>query len=124
MGIKAGNVVQTKIGTVARTDTSAKYVFVLPPNSMIIGVQVLGTASDAGTSATLTFKNTPINGSAAAATFATTDAKTATGTVANGSLSGISFTRTDVGQKITAEYAEVGTASTTGGSWTFVVKFV
>lgn len=123
MGIKVGNVIQAKVGTVARTDTSAKVLFVLPADAMIVGVRMFGTASDAGTSATVTLKNKPFD-TGTAATFATADAKTTTGTVAAGSLSGIAYSRIGIAQHITAEYAEVGDASTAGGSWTVVVEYL
>lgn len=123
MGIKIGNVTQCKVGTVARTDTSAKYLFMLPADAMIVGIRMFGTASDAGTSATVTLKNAPID-TGTAASFATADAKTTTGAVTTGSLSGIAFNRVGVAQRITAEYAEVGDASTAGGSWTIVVEYL
>jgi len=123
MGIKIGNVIQSKVGTVARTDTSAKTLFVLPADAMIIGVRMFGTASDAGTSATVTLQNKPFD-TGTAATFATADAKTTTGSVAAGSLSGIAYSRVGIAQHITAAYAEVGDASTAGGSWTVVVEYL
>lgn len=123
MGIKIGNVIQSKVGTVARTDTSAKTLFVLPADAMIIGVRMFGTASDAGTSATVTLQNKPFD-TGTAATFATADAKTTTGSVAAGSLSGIAYSRVGIAQHITAAYAETGDASTAGGSWTVVVEYL
>ena len=48
--------VNVKAFTVARTETSAVLKVVLPADASIIGLRVFGgTASDAGTTATLTF---------------------------------------------------------------------
>ena len=123
MGIKVGNVIQAKVGTVARTNTSAKTLFVLPADAMIVGIRMFGTASDAGTSATVTLKNVPFD-TGTAATFATADAKTTTGAVTTGSLSGIAYSRVGIAQQITATYVEDGTASTAGGDWTIVVEYL
>jgi hypothetical protein len=124
MGIKNGNVVQAKVGTVARTNTSDKYCFMLPANAMVIGVRVIGANSDSATSATLTFKSRPVDGSAAAATFATVDAKnTVNGQNDAASMTGIAFSRTALPVHITAAYSESG-AATVGGEWTFMVEYL
>lgn len=48
MPLKNGNVTQAKFGTAAVGDT-AKYLFTLPANSMIVGGKAFGTNFDAGT---------------------------------------------------------------------------
>ena len=123
MGIKNGNVVQCKVGTVARTDTAAKQVFVLPANSMVIGVRAFGANSDSATSATLTLKSRPADGSTAAATFATINAKSTVNGATAATLVGIAFDRVGQPQHVTFEYGEVG-AATTGGAWTVVVEYL
>lgn len=124
MGIKTGNVIQVKSATLARTDTSAKVLFNLPPNAQVIGIRAFGTNSDAGTSATLTLKSQPVDGSSAAASFGTMNAKaTAAGAVA-ATLLGIAYTRQSSAVQITGLYAETGTASTAGGSWTVTVEYL
>ena len=124
MGIKVGNVLQVKVGTVARTDTSAKQIFTLPPNVMITGISAFGVNSDAATSATLTFKSRPIDGSSAAASFGTINAKATAAKGTAATLTGIAFARQSSHQVITVEYAEAGTASTVGGDWTVLVEYL
>jgi hypothetical protein len=124
MGIKIGNVKQVKAGTLARTDTSAKALFSLPANAMVIGISAFGTNSNAATSATITLKSRPVDGSSAAASFGTLDAKATSAKAVGATLLGIAFARQSMPVYITAEYAEEGTASTAGGDWTILVEYL
>jgi hypothetical protein len=124
MSIKVGNVVQAKVGTVARTNTSAKPLFILPPNAMVVSVRALGANSNAGTSATITLKSRPVDGSSAAATFATVDALDTVNGAHAATLTGITFDRQSDPVHITAEYAEAGIASSAGGPWSLIVEYL
>lgn len=123
MAIKIGNIIQAKAATVARTDTTDKAVFTLPANAMVIGIEAFGVNSDSATSATLTFKSRPTDGSTAAASFGTINAKATANGATQATLTGIAYARQSTPQYITAVYSEVG-AATTGGSWTFIVKYL
>jgi hypothetical protein len=124
MALKKGNIVQAKTATVARTDTTNKLLFELPPGAQIITVEAYGaTASDSATSATVTLQEQEY-GEASAATFAAVNAKTAGfQTVDGASLSGAVYSRFSRHVKIFGAYAEVG-AATTGGPWNVVVKYM
>jgi hypothetical protein len=43
MAIKLGNVVQAKVGTVTYLNSTAKALFTLPANAMVIGITAIGT---------------------------------------------------------------------------------
>ena len=124
MGLKTGNVVQTKASSAAYTDVAAKTLFILPPNAMPIAAKTNGTPSNALTTGVLTLYRQPVDGSSAAAAFAVVDVKTpAAGVTGNGILSGISFNRQSKAQIISAIYTETGTAAT-AGAWTILVDFL
>lgn len=108
-----------KMGSLARTDTTAKELFGLPKDALIVGIYVIGSAaSDAGTSASIGAGTT----SSANEHLATFDVKTAAtgegyvpaGAAAVGSAMGTKLTA-DV--SIYGKYTEAGTASTAGGPW-------
>lgn len=122
MGIKIGNVLQIKAGTVARTDTTSKAVFTLPANAMVIGVRAFGVNSDSATSATLTLESRPIS-SSTVTTFATVNAKATAAGATAATLAGIAFARQAEPVQVTVKYSEVGAAST-GGSWTVAVEYL
>jgi len=128
MAIKLGNVIQAKAGTITYADpgtTVAKTVFTLPANAMVMGVKVVGTATDDTGTGTLTFKNVPFD-TGTAATFAVVDVKTAISVVTGffgKVLSGISFARQAVAQQITVTYAGQN-ANASVGSWTFIVEYM
>ena len=121
-----GKLPSVQYNTIARTDTAAKTLFILPKGSIPIAIEIFsGTASDASTSAVVSVGKTGSN------TFFlnTWDVKTAaTGT-------GVQF---PTGAKVTnlfasvgiaditvvGIYAEAGTASTTGGAWTVAIWYL
>jgi hypothetical protein len=125
MAIKVGNIVQAKVGTAAYTDTSAKALFTLPANAMVINVYALGVKASSGTSGTYSLKSRPVNGSSAAATFATIDAyATNLDTIPqDASLAGIAYSRQSEPQYVTVTYAD-GTGSAAEGSVTIVVEYL
>ena len=112
-----------KMGSLARTDTTAKELFGLPKDAVIVGIYVIGGAvSNAATTATIG------TGSTATANEHMTgyDVKTAaTGEGYN--PAGAAAVGTALGTKLTTDtpvygiYAETGTASTSGGPW--IVKY-
>lgn len=111
----------TKVAKVVRTDTARFDAFALPKDAVIAGVYVVGvTASDAGTSATITV-GTGASGTELINAF---DAKTNYGYQPAGTAAG-----SLVGTQLTADtlfkavYAETGTASTTGGPWLIKVEY-
>ena len=125
MGIKVGNVKQTKAGSATYTTTTATKLFELPPNAMVIGAKANGVASNAATTGVLTLTSRPIN-STTKTTMATMDVKTATAgvdAVAVLPVAGIAFTRQSVATVIEVAYTESGTAAT-AGSWTVLVDFL
>lgn len=122
-GYARGNVVNTVTATVARTDTSAKDLFILPPGAIITGVRVVSpAASDAGTTAVL---KVGIKGGSATAIVNNLDVKTAAtgaGQVnPNATIGGVALTSTTT---YTGTYAETGTASTAGGPWTVIFEYL
>jgi hypothetical protein len=123
--IPASKDVQTKVFKIARTETTDVLKAVLPGDASIIGVKVFGgTASDAGTSATLTFTVANNGGTVSSGTY---DAKTNGAVTGESTMSGLPNVQPvpltgDLTVK--AKYAEVGTASSTGGPWNVLVTYV
>lgn len=110
---------------VPRTQTAAAVEAWLPADATIVSIiRELGVASDAGTSATVTI--TVTNGGGTVST-AADDVKTngaTTGFVQMTSLPNLQPTPLNGDLKVTAVYAESGTASTTGGPWNYVITYV
>jgi len=123
MALKKGNIVQAKTGSAAYTTTTAKVLFTIPADAMIIGARANGTASNAATTGVLTFSAKNMR-TGVAATFAICDVKTATaGVNATGVLSGIALARQSDAYQILATYTETGTAAT-AGAWTCIVDYL
>lgn len=115
----------TKMGTIARTDTTATVLFGLPKDALIAGIYVIGdAASDAGTSATI-----GIGSSTSANEYmASYDVKTAaTGegyNPAGGAAVGTAMVnKLSADVSVYGKYAETGTASTAGGPWVVKVEY-
>lgn len=112
-----GRDLKVKLAQVTRTDTASPVKLVLPAHCSIVEIRLLTTvASDAGTTATVTIAangNTIIN----AANVKTT-----------GTVTSTTIQLEDVPQsgdiKVTGNYVETGTASTTGGPFYFYVFYV
>lgn len=118
--------VVVKAFSVLRADTSSTLKAVLPADASILTIMMEGgTASNAGTSATVTLVVSDNTG--AISTGTAVDVKTAGATtqiVQMPSLPNIQPSPLTGDLKITATYAESGTASTAGGPWTFIVTYV
>lgn len=113
-----------KIIEVSRTDTVASIKAMLPAQSSVIGFRFYpSVASDAGTTASVTL--TIANNTGTIST-GSVDVKGTT-TVSQVTMAGLPNIEPipNTGDlKISAVYAETGTASTTGGPWKLVVEFV
>lgn len=109
---------------IARTDTTATLKAVLPADASILNIYLAGTASDAGTSATISIGTTSAN---ANELVNGQDVKGA-GTFIRPTINGLNVLQVEglpLGQDIQlyAKYAEAGAASSVG-SWTVVVEYV
>lgn len=118
--------VQQRAFRIARTDTTASVKAELPADVTITDIKIIGVASDAATTATLS-----IGTSATATEYINgQDVKTAGGMIRpTTTFSAVNLPNlenvplgTDI--QIYAKYAETGTPSTTGGPWTVIVEFV
>jgi hypothetical protein len=125
MAIKLGNVVQAKVGTVAYNDSTAKTLFTLPANAMVIRIRAIGTIASGGTSGTYTVRSRPVSGSSAAATLGVVDAyATSIATIPqDASLAGIANARVSEPQYITVTYVD-GVGVATAGNVTLVVEYL
>lgn len=120
----------TKSILVSRTDTTAFEAVYWPKGTIISGVYVIGqTASDAGTTATISVGTNPGTTNEALAAF---DVKGATGKGYNpaGAFAGTSMGVVNASQagnttdvKLLAKYTETGGASTTGGPWLVKIEY-
>jgi len=124
--MKKGNVLQTRVFRVKRTDTTAFQATQLPSQSVIVGFRTFGSASDSATSATLSLGTTSsvndlvtFDVKAGAGFLGSKDATFAS-TVTDTSKT---FQQQSAGVPIFAKYGEVG-ASTVGGDWIVVVEFI
>lgn len=117
--------VVTKVFSVARTDTASTLKAVLPADASIIGVKVYGgTASDAGTSATVTLTATSNGSTVSTGSYNVKTNGAVTGEVTMSGLPNLQPVPLTGDLLITAVYAETGTASTTGGPWNVLVTYV
>jgi hypothetical protein len=117
--------VMVKAFQVLRTDTTASLKMVLPADASILEFSIIGVASNAATSATVSVGSTVaatefINGQ---------DVKTAGGLIKPTATVGTVIPQLEnipLGQdiQIFAKYAETGTPSTLGGPYTVLVYFV
>ena len=122
-GTPVGRTIQTKIGSVARTDTAAKFLFTLPKYAQVVRVELLtAVASNAGTTATVSVGNT----SAANQLVLSQDVKTAAGYLrpATTAVAAGYFANATTDIPIYAIYAETGAASSSGGPWSVLVEYI
>lgn len=118
--------VQMKAFRVVRTDTTASVKMVLPGDATIIDIKIIGVASDAATTATLSVGST----STSTEYINAQDVKTAGGMIRPlSALSAVNIPNLENAPvtgdlPIYAKYAETGTASTVGGPYTVLVEFV
>jgi hypothetical protein len=127
MTMKKGNVVQTRVFRVKRTDTTASQATQLPSQSVIIGCRTFGTASDAATTGKINLGTTTTS-----TEIGVLDVKTGSGLVYHNlaefasvaldtSLLGL---QQSTGIPVFVKYSETGTASTTGGDWLVILEFI
>lgn len=118
--------VSMKAFQVSRTDTTASVKLVLPGDATITDLKIIGAASNAATTATLSVGSSStateyINGQ---------DVKTAGGmirpttTFSSTNLPNLESAPVSGDVVIYAKYAETGTASSAGGPWTVLVEYV
>ena len=122
--IKKGNIIQAKVGTVSRTDTSSTFLFTLPSQAYVVGIRAYGATPDQ--SQTLTLESRlGSSGSTSVATFATVTMSSSGGYTANPTLSGISYDRQSEPVYVTGKWAEATTnTSTAGGPFSVVVEYL
>jgi hypothetical protein len=124
--IPANKDIVTKVFAVSRSDITSTLKAVLPADASVIEVSKLGnTNSDAATTATVTIVIS--NNTGAISTGTALDVKTAGTTTTHvqmPNLPNIEPLPLLGDLRITATYAETGTASTTGGPWYIKVSYV
>lgn len=117
--------VVVKAFKVATTETSDTLKVVLPADASIIGLKVFGsTASDAGTTATLTFTVANTGGTISSGTYNVKTNGAVTGEVTLSGLPNLQPVPLNGDITIVAKYGETGTASTTGGPWNVLVTYI
>lgn len=110
------------VGSIARTDTSAKTLFNLPANCIPVAITVSSPAvSNAGTTATISIGKP---GGAGTEFLNAQDVKGASGSGHQhfaGPAASLYGTNLAVGGAVTGIYAETGGASNAGGPWLVVM---
>lgn len=114
-------VLSAVVGTVARTDTTAKNLGVMPAGAIPVSTRWSGPVnSDAGTTATLSAGHTA--GTEFIDAVSVKSGSASQNLPASGANFGSAISTT-ADTTITGVYAETGTASTTGGPWTVIVEY-
>lgn len=116
-----------KIASVARTDTVASVKAMFPGGSSPYRVYISGsTASNAGTSATVTVTISNNSGtvSTGTANVLSGGVGASTAIVNMPGLPALTSIPVDGDYKVTLSYAETGTASNTGGPWIVSLEFI
>jgi hypothetical protein len=117
--------VTVKAFKIARTETTAVKKVVLPADASILEVIVnAGTASNAGTSATLTITAVDNTGTISTGTYDVKTNGAVTGFVSMSNLPNLQPSPLTGDIAINAVYAETGTASSAGGDWYVTVKYI
>lgn len=121
----SGKAHQIKVFQVSRTDTVASVKAMLPAQASITNIYGYGSvASDAATTATVTITVANNSGTVSTAVY-NVKANGATTTLLNASgLPNVEPLPLLGDLRISAVYAETGTASTTGGPWNIAVEYV
>lgn len=121
-GTPVGRNIQYKNATVARTDTVAKLLFVLPKYAQVIDVELLtATAANPAGTATVSVGTTTASNELVNAQ----DVKTAAGMIdpTTSAVAAGYFANATTDIPIYAKYAETSTASTLGGPWQVIVSY-
>lgn len=118
---------------VVRTNTTATKVAVLPADATILGIRYyIQTASNAGTTASVTFTGQGVGPTGATFAFGSQSVLTAGMGLMNATVNTVTgvfnlerppAVQTSGDIIIYATYAETGTASTTGGPFYFVIEY-
>ena len=117
--------VVTKVFSVPKTQTTDNLEVVLPADASIIGMKVYGsTASDAGTSAVLTFTIANNGGTVSSGTYDVKTSGAVTGEVTLSGLPNIQPVPLNGDLTVKARYTEAGTPSTTGGPWNVLITYI
>lgn len=116
-----GRNVQVKTFTIARSETTAAIKAMLPKNAQLMNLYLFAaTASNAGTTATVSVGNTSTSNEFVSAQ----DVKTNAGLIRPTTTVGGLWTAATADVPVYAKYAETGTASSAGGPWTVAVEYV
>jgi len=116
----------TKYFRVARTDTTASVKMMLPSNATVIDIWMIGAASNAGTTATVSIGTS----STSTEWVNAQDVKSAgglirpTSTVSATNLPNLEAIPRGADISVYAKYAETGTASSAGGPYTVFVHYI
>lgn len=117
--------VVVKVFKVARTDTTTAVKAVIPADASILSVVFYGgTASNAGTSATITLTAANNGGTVSSGTYDPKTNGAVTGLVTMSGLPNVQPVPLNGDITISAVYAETGTASSAGGPWNVAVTYV
>ena len=121
----SGKAHQIKVFQVARTDTVAVVKAMLPAQASVTNVYLYrGTASDAGTTASVTIAVNDNSGTISTGSYDVKTNGAVTGIVNMTNLPNIEPLPLNGDLKILATYTETGTASTTGGPWKVAIEYV
>lgn len=117
--------VVAKVFQATRSDTTNTLKCVLPADATILHLyRHAGTASDAGTTAAVTVTVANNSGTVSSASDNVKTNGAAFTSLSMSSLPNIEPVPLTGDLTISVQYAETGTASTTGGPWTYVVLYV
>lgn len=121
----SGKAHQVKVFQVSRTDTVSSLKAMLPAQASVLNVIIYGsTASNAGTTASVTVTITNNSGTVSTGAYDVKTSGAVTGFVQMTNLPNIEPLPLVGDLKINAVYAETGTASSAGGPWKVVVEYV
>lgn len=114
-----------KVFQVSRSNTTATLKAILPADSSITNIWFYkGTASDAGTSASVTITAANNSGTISTGSYDVKTNGATSGVVQMSNLPNVQPVPLTGDITISATYAETGTASTTGGPWNILVEYV
>lgn len=117
--------VVVKVFKASRSDTTATLKAVLPADASILSVIFYGgTASDAGTTASLTITAANNGGTISTGSYDVKTNGATTGLVNMSSLPNVQPVPLNGDITIKATYAETGTASTAGGPWNVAITYI
>lgn len=120
-----GRATFNRVFQVARTETASTLKQVLPARSSVVGVYIYGsTVSNAATTATVTITISDNSGVLSTGSYDVKTNGALTGMLQMTNLPNLDQVPSSGDLKITAQYAETGTASTLGGPWKFRIAYV